>query len=225
MRDFLHALLQHWVALMSGIASLVLSFWEKVWTQNVGKRVFLGVSALCFFVAFYCAWEEQHQARFTADSLGAYYKWLSDIKQETINRQSAIKPLQQPLSLGKDAVSVGLANGTLADGAVAISSADFTNFSKVAIGRNAEAGAGSIAIGQGAKAGITEVNVSVKNTLFQQITVVASQALRNPSDRASKNLSQRDIDAVELYINRKLRKRLQIPRRNAHARSYRTILR
>jgi len=56
-RQHAYAVLKHWVVLMSGVASLALSLFERLRGGiGVSDSVFLAVSAACFFAAFHLAW-------------------------------------------------------------------------------------------------------------------------------------------------------------------------
>jgi hypothetical protein len=56
-REHLFAVLKHWVALMSGAASVGISVFERSrGITGVPSWIFLVVSAACFFIAFHRAW-------------------------------------------------------------------------------------------------------------------------------------------------------------------------
>jgi hypothetical protein len=56
-REHFFAVMRHWVALMSGIASLALGLLERFrHIVGIPNWVFLIVSTLCFFAAFHLAW-------------------------------------------------------------------------------------------------------------------------------------------------------------------------
>ena len=66
-REYLGALLPHWIALMSGVVSVAITFWEKI-HDSIGKYVLYTVAAMCVFLAGFQAWEDQHRATIEAQN-------------------------------------------------------------------------------------------------------------------------------------------------------------
>jgi len=60
--EHLRAVLKHWIWLMSGIASVILSLVERVRGFGVPGWIFWIVSGVCFCVAFHLAWLEKQKA-------------------------------------------------------------------------------------------------------------------------------------------------------------------
>lgn len=57
--EYACALLPHWVAVMSGIASIALSVWEKYYNQTSTLGVFLWLGLLLIFYATFLAWRDK----------------------------------------------------------------------------------------------------------------------------------------------------------------------
>jgi hypothetical protein len=57
--DYLVGIGQHWVVLMSGLVSVVLTIWEK--HLRVPHNVFYAIAALCVFIAGFMAWRDEYQ--------------------------------------------------------------------------------------------------------------------------------------------------------------------
>ncbi len=99
--NFFTSLGHHWVALMSGIASIFMSFREKVFNGTIGRKFFLSVGIICLFFAFYFSWDEQHQRALNAESKAKIDEWVLNIKQERINDlQTQIIAKNNPASNG-----------------------------------------------------------------------------------------------------------------------------
>jgi hypothetical protein len=64
-REYLGALWLHWIALMSGIVSVGITFWEKI-HNSIGKYVLYTVAAMCVFLAGFQAWQDEHRIVVTA---------------------------------------------------------------------------------------------------------------------------------------------------------------
>src|SRR5882724_1681224 len=59
-REHLSAVLKHWVALMSGAASVAIGVFEQSrGITGIPGWIFLIVSVVCFFIAFHRAWLEK----------------------------------------------------------------------------------------------------------------------------------------------------------------------
>jgi hypothetical protein len=58
--EFVKAVLTHWIALMSGLAALLITVWEKVREKQLAKRFFNLIAVLCIFTAFFFAWRDEH---------------------------------------------------------------------------------------------------------------------------------------------------------------------
>jgi hypothetical protein len=60
-KDYCAALYGHWIALMSGVISVAITFWEKV-RNSLGKYVFYAIALMCVFLAGFQAWQDEHRA-------------------------------------------------------------------------------------------------------------------------------------------------------------------
>jgi hypothetical protein len=58
---FLGNVSAHLVALMSGIASVLITFWERIKSRPVARRAFLVIAGLCLLLAFDQAWRDEHK--------------------------------------------------------------------------------------------------------------------------------------------------------------------
>lgn len=57
--SFLSALANHWISLMSGVVSLILTLIFRARKEDVANKTFLGIAALCFLFAFYLTWQDE----------------------------------------------------------------------------------------------------------------------------------------------------------------------
>jgi hypothetical protein len=57
--SFLYALFNHWIALMSGAVSLVLTLILRVRRKDISDKPFWVLTALCFLFAFYLTWQDE----------------------------------------------------------------------------------------------------------------------------------------------------------------------
>jgi hypothetical protein len=83
---FVHAIGWWWVVLMSGIASVIMAIYEKVFGGKIGRAFFVVVGIICVFMAFYFSWDEQYQKQLNAESKSNSDERLLRLMQEDINR-------------------------------------------------------------------------------------------------------------------------------------------
>lgn len=91
--SFVWALLSHWVALMSGGISLVLTFIFRYRHWEPGNKIFATISALCLLFACYLAWSDEHVAQKDAPNLSC------NIENLIIGEGSDTKALQIAVQL------------------------------------------------------------------------------------------------------------------------------
>jgi hypothetical protein len=82
LREFLVAVMRQWIFLMSGIVSILITFWEKVKEFPIATRAFYGIAIACVFTAFYLAWRDEHN------------KYKPEIKGEIDHTIYSSKPTQ-----------------------------------------------------------------------------------------------------------------------------------
>jgi hypothetical protein len=58
--SFLGAVASHWVALMSGIVSLLITLVLRIKKVEPRDKIFWSIAAFCFFIAFFLAWRDEH---------------------------------------------------------------------------------------------------------------------------------------------------------------------
>ena len=58
---FLGNVATHWVALMSGIASVIVATWETIRGRSLLARGFAAVAVVCLMVACDMAWQDEHR--------------------------------------------------------------------------------------------------------------------------------------------------------------------
>jgi hypothetical protein len=69
--DFLLAVLSQWVALMSGIASVIIGLWLRAKkTQDIGSKAFFFVGLACMLLAFFLAWRDEHKSKLALMDFG-----------------------------------------------------------------------------------------------------------------------------------------------------------
>lgn len=63
--DFVSAVLEHWVSLMSGIVSLGMAIWLRLRQRksDISGVAFWLIAAMCLIAAFYSAWRDENKAR------------------------------------------------------------------------------------------------------------------------------------------------------------------
>src|ERR1700683_1211796 len=63
LREYFSAVSKTWVGLLSGIASIVLSFYATYWTPSIpeSKTILWTAAILCFLLASYKAWAFEHK--------------------------------------------------------------------------------------------------------------------------------------------------------------------
>jgi hypothetical protein len=59
-KGYMVAVLSHWVALMSGGVSVLITFYQQI-RKNAGKYVLYVVAAMCVFFAGFQAWQDQYK--------------------------------------------------------------------------------------------------------------------------------------------------------------------
>lgn len=69
--QFLLAVLSHWVALMSGVASIALGFLQTV-RKKASPYVLYVVAAMCVFFAAFQAWQDQYRENEASRSSGLF---------------------------------------------------------------------------------------------------------------------------------------------------------
>lgn len=61
--SFIYALLRQWIALMSGIVSLIITIILRARGKEPRNKVFWLIAAFCIFLAFFFAWSDEHVMR------------------------------------------------------------------------------------------------------------------------------------------------------------------
>jgi hypothetical protein len=143
---------------MSGIVSIATALYEKVSGKTLRLACFLILGSVCFFFAFYGAWDEQYQKAVVSASKAQYYQRFVAIKQETINQLTAkSSPLEtnQPKTGDANTFYGGVPKGSFGSGNVVIlpDKNGNINIQSGAYGSNAHAGPNSVAVGANAGAG------------------------------------------------------------------------
>jgi hypothetical protein len=85
---FLLCVIHHWGVLMSGLISVLIGMVER-FRRQIPKAFFWIVAALCLFLALFLAWEDEHQARQTAEVVGGTYKDELKWKSRLVENLSA----------------------------------------------------------------------------------------------------------------------------------------
>jgi hypothetical protein len=77
--SFLVAVASHWVALMSGIVSLLITIVLRIRKVEPRDKIFWSIAALCFLFAFFLTWRDEHTS-------------LIDTKQQLLKEKDQNSP-------------------------------------------------------------------------------------------------------------------------------------
>jgi len=60
--QFVSAIFEHWVVLMSGLVSVAISIRERLKNRSISSTIFWTVAVLCVFFACFKAWRDEHHS-------------------------------------------------------------------------------------------------------------------------------------------------------------------
>jgi len=123
---FLSAVWDNWVAVMSGVISLLIGIYEKIKDKTIKSSIFFFVAFLCVFIAFFMAWRDEHRMVITLENRfksPEFHTRISAINSGIHNSYAMISvtceirnPFGPPSALHSWSMYLKFADGTIVKG-------------------------------------------------------------------------------------------------------------